>query len=159
MITLVAAVSQNNCIGKQGGLPWDIPADMARMRAFTKHKVLIMGRNTWESIPEKRRPLPERTNVVITRDTTYSVPPGVECYATIEDALAAHKGEDIIGFGGTRIFADMMPMSDALEITHVYQDVDACDAFFPPIDMTVWKEVSREDHDGFSFVRYERKSA
>ncbi|PIT86695.1 MAG: hypothetical protein COU33_01735 [Candidatus Magasanikbacteria bacterium CG10_big_fil_rev_8_21_14_0_10_43_6] len=157
MITLVAAISKNNCIGKDGDIPWDIPEDMKRMRAFTKHKVLIMGRKTWESIPPKRRPLPERTNVVITRDASYSLPEGAVKYSSIEEALQAYSGQEIVSFGGTRIFHDMITYADALEITHVDQDIPACDAFFPPIDMTVWKEVSREDHDGFAFVRYERK--
>ncbi len=156
MITLVAAVSENNCIGKDGDLPWDIPADMKRMREITKHKVLIMGRKTWESIPEKRRPLPNRTNVVITRNADYSLPEGAHKFPSIEAALDAYKGKEIVSFGGTRVFADMIQYADALEITHVHQTVDACDAFFPVIDLTVWKEVWREDHEGFSFVRYER---
>jgi dihydrofolate reductase len=157
MITLVAAISKNNCIGKKGDLPWNIPEDMKRMRAFTKNKVLIMGRKTWESIPEKRRPLPERTNVVITRNAEYQLPEGAVKFSSIEAALEAYKGQEIVSFGGTRVFHDMIKYADALEITHVDQEVDGCDAFFPVIDMTIWKEVSREDHDGFAFSRYERK--
>lgn len=156
MITLFAAVSQNNCIGKDGCIPWNIPEDMKRMREVTKHKVLIMGRKTWESIPEKRRPLPERTNVVITRDETYALPPGVERYGSVAEALAAHPNEEVIGFGGTAIFEEMIHIADILDITHVNQVVEGCTAFFPTIDSVIWKEVWREDHDGFSFVQYER---
>ncbi len=157
MITLVAAVSKNNCIGKNNGLPWDIPEDMKRMREITKHTVLIMGRKTWESIPEKRRPLPNRTNVVITRNAAYPLPEGAYRFPSIEAALKVFSGKHIVGFGGTRIFADMIQYADALEITHVDQEVEGCDAFFPVIDLAVWKEVWREDHDGFAFVRYEKK--
>lgn len=156
MIILVAAVSQNNCIGKKGELPWDIPGDMVRMRKITLGKVLVMGRNTWESIPEHRRPLPMRTNVVITRDETYPLPDDVERYSSIRAAVDAHPSEDIVGFGGQRVFEDMMPMADMLEITHVHQSVDACDAFFPVIDPTQWKESWRENHEGYSFATYVR---
>lgn len=154
MITLVAAISQNNCIGKNGAIPWHIPEDWKRMQAITMGKVLIMGRKTWESIPEKRRPLPGRTNVVITREPKEHFSAGVEIYATIQEAIAAHRDEEIIGFGGQKIFEEMMPLADVLEITYVHQTVDACDAFFPAIDPSVWKEAWREEHEGFSFVTY-----
>ncbi len=154
MITLVAAISKNNCIGKDNDLPWDIPEDFKHMRKLTLGKVLIMGRKTWESIPEKHRPLPKRTNVVITRNKEYVLPEGVERYNSVPEAVAAHDGEEIIGFGGQRIFEEMILTADVLEITHVDQTVEACDAFFPTIDMNIWKEVWREDHEGFSFVRY-----
>ena len=152
----MAAVSRNSCIGKDNGIPWHIPEDLVRMRELTLGKVLIMGRNTWESIPEYRRPLPKRTNVVITRQENYSVPEGVEVYSTIQDAIEAHAGEEIVSFGGTRVFHDMMPMADTLEITHVHKNVDACTAFFPEVNKKEWKEICREDHDGFSFVTYKR---
>jgi len=158
MITLVAAISQNNCIGKNGELPWDIPEDMKRMREITLGKIMIMGRKTWESIPENRRPLPKRTNVVITSQTEaeYPLPEGVERYATIAQAVAAHQGDDIIGFGGQKIFEEMIKIADMLDMTHVEQTVDGCTAYFPTIDPTVWKKSRREDHEGFSFVQYTR---
>lgn len=156
MITLLAAISKNNCIGKDGDIPWYIPEDFKRMREVTRGKVLIMGRNTWESIPEHRRPLPKRTNVVITRNDQYTLPEGVERYSTIQDALDAHPGEEIISFGGQGIYKEMIEYSDVLDITHVDQTVEDGDAFFPDIDPVVWKEVWREDHEGFSFVTYNR---
>lgn len=157
MITLVAAISKNNCIGKNGAIPWHIPEDWKRMQTITMGKVIIMGRRTWESIPEKRRPLPGRINVIITREPKERFPAGVEAYPTIQDALAAHPNEEIIGFGGQKIFEDMLPIADTLEITHVNQTVDGCDAYFPVIDARVWKESWREDHHGFSFVTYKKK--
>lgn len=156
MITLIAAISKNNCIGKGGELPWNIPEDMQRMRENTVGKVLIMGRKTWESIPEKRRPLPNRTNVVITREPKKNFPSDVEVYATVTEAIAAHKDEEIIGFGGQKIFEEMIAIADVLDITHIDQTIDACDAYFPAINPNVWKETWREDHEGFSFVTYGR---
>jgi dihydrofolate reductase len=159
MITLVAAISKNLCIGKDNDLPWDIPEDMEHMRAATLGKVLIMGRKTWESIPEHRRPLPKRTNVVITRDLDYAVPEGVEKYNNIEDAVEAHKDEEIIGFGGQRIFEEMIKIADELDLTLVDQEIPECHAFFPAIDPEIWQESERDDRDGFSFVRFRRVSS
>jgi dihydrofolate reductase len=157
MIALVAGVSKNNCIGKSGALPWHIPEDMKRVRALTVGKNVVMGRKTWESLPEKFRPLPNRVNIVITRQTDYPVPPGVEVHASVPDAIKAHEGEDTIGFGGEAIFKEMILLADTLYITHVDEEIEECDAFFPPIDPTVWKEQEREDFDIFSFVTYVRK--
>ncbi|MBU2542424.1 dihydrofolate reductase [Patescibacteria group bacterium] len=157
MITLVAAISKNLCIGKDNDLPWDIPEDMEHMRAVTLGKVLIMGRKTWESIPENRRPLPKRTNVVITRNKNYELPKGVERYDSIEEAVEAHKNEEIIGFGGQRIFEEMIKIADELDLTLVNQEIEECHAFFPAIDPKVWEEAERDDRDGFSFVKYTHK--
>lgn len=156
MISLFAAISKNNCIGKDGEIPWHIPEDMKRLREATTGKVLIMGRKTWESIPEHRRPLPKRTNVVITRNTEYLVPPGVEVYASIENALGAHKEEDIVGFGGQFVYEELLDKAELLDICHVDTIIEDGNAFFPTIDPSQWKEAWREDHDGFSFVQYRR---
>lgn len=155
-ISIVVAISKDNCIGKDGGLPWHIPEDMEHMRKKTEGRVLIMGRRTWESIPEKRRPLPNRKNVVITGQQNYTVPEGVEVYSSVAQAVKAHEGEDIVSFGGTSIFSEMLPIVDTLEITHVETTVDGCTAFFPEIDWREWREVWREEHTGFSFVTYKK---
>lgn len=155
MITLVAAVARNGCIGRGGALPWRIPEDMQRYRRITMGKVVVMGRKTWESIPAKFRPLPGRTNVVVTRNPDYPVPDGVERAPSLEAALAAHVDDEVVINGGGEIYGRAMPRADALDITHVDRDVDG-DAFFPPIDPVVWRETWREDHDGFAFVTYRR---
>lgn len=156
MITLVAAIAENNCIGKGGELPWHIPEDFKRMQGLTLGKVVIMGRRTWESIPTKRRPLPGRLNVVITREPPKNFPTGVEIYPAVSAAIAAHPSEEIIGFGGQKIFEEMIKIADRLEITQVHQTIDSCDAFFPPIDLTSWKETWREEHGGFTFMTYNK---
>lgn len=156
MITIVAAVARNGCIGKDGDLPWRIPEDMKRYRTITMGKVVVMGRKTWESIPERFRPLPGRTNVVLTRDAGYRLPAGVERFGSLTEALAAHAGDDVVINGGGAVYAEAMDRADALDVTHVHRDVDG-DTFFPAIDSVVWKETVREDHDGFSFVTYRRR--
>lgn len=155
MITIIAAVSKNGMIGRDGKLPWHIPEDLKHFKELTLGKVVLMGRKTWESIPEKFRPLPGRTNVVVTRQTGYTAPPGVEVFSSLDDALTAHATDAVLVIGGAEVYRQAMPLAGRLEITHVDSEVEG-DTMFPPIDQDVWKEKTREDHDGFSFVRYEK---
>lgn len=155
-LSLVAAVSSNQCIGVQGRLPWDLPDDMKHFKEVTMGKTVLMGRKTWESIPEKFRPLPGRNNIVITRQDMYPVPDEVEVSHSLDAVLRAHQSDDLICIGGGELYRQVMEKAEKLFITHVDQVVEACDAFFPKIDPTVWKETEREDHAGFSFVTYER---
>lgn len=154
--TLIAAISKNNCIGKNGDVPWHIPEDLEHFKRVTTGKIVLMGRKTWESIPKKYRPLSKRKNIVITRQSAYVVPEEVEVYETVEAALAAHVGEDMMIVGGGEIYAQTIDQADVLNITHVDQEVDG-DAFFPKIDSSVWKEVSRNDRDGYAFVVYHKR--
>lgn len=154
MPTLIAAVAENGCIGKDGTLPWRIPEDLKRFKELTTGHAVVMGRKTWESIPEAFRPLPGRRNVVVTRRADYPLPDGVLRAASLEEAVAS-AGNDAFVIGGAEIYRAAMPLARRLEITHVRRTVDG-DAFFPPIDPAVWKESGRDDRDGFSFVTYER---
>ncbi len=154
MLSLIAGISQNNCIGHNGQLPWHIPEDLKHFREVTAGKTVLMGRKTWESLPEKFRPLPNRTNLIITRQTDYSVPAGVEIYTTIEEAVTKHP-EEVIVIGGAEIYKQTIDQADRLYITHINQTVTG-DAFFPEIDLNVWKEIEREDHEGYSFVTYKK---
>ncbi len=150
MIAFIAAVARNGVIGKNQDLPWRIPEDWAYFKKMTMGKTMLMGRKTFESLG---KPLPGRKHLVITRQTDYPAPPGVEVYQTIADALAAHPHEDIFVIGGGEIFREMLPLADTLYITHIDQDYDG-DTFFPPIDPKIWKEISRDPKDGYSFVVY-----
>lgn len=154
-LALIAAVAKNRCIGKTNQIPWYIPEDLKRFKALTMGKIVMMGRKTWESLPERFRPLPGRTNIVITRQTDYALPEGVERFGTIEDALRQHAGEEIFVIGGGELYRETIPLAHRLYITQVDQTVDG-DVFFPKIDPEVWQEMEREDHQGFSFVIYER---
>ncbi len=156
MITLIAALAQNNCIGKNGKLPWHIPEDMVHFKELTTGKIVLMGRKTWESIPEKFRPLPNRKNIVITRQENYFVPSDVEVYTNIEDVLQKYAAEEIMVIGGAEIYKQTIDTADVLEITHVKESVDG-DAFFPEIKKDIWNETHREDFENFSFVTYRKK--
>lgn len=155
-IALIAAISKNNCIGRDNDLPWHIPEDLEFFKKMTQDKVVLMGRKTWESIPEKYRPLPKRTNVIISRNTEYSVPKGVYVFADVEQALNYFEGQEIMVSGGGQIYALVMDKADTLYITHVDQEIPECHAFFPHIDPKIWLKAERIDRDGYSFVTYKK---
>lgn len=156
MIALIAAVSENNCIGKNNSLPWHIPEDMKRFKKITTGHTVVMGRKTWESIPEKFRPLPNRKNIVVTRNTDYPVPEGVTLYHSVGDVFT-HETGDILVIGGAEIYSQSIQCADTLYITHVREFIEDGTAFFPKIDKNMWKETEREDHEHFSFVTYKQK--
>ncbi len=154
-LTLIAALSRNNCIGKNGAIPWRLPEDQKRFKDLTLGHVVVMGRKTWESLPEKFRPLPGRTNIVLTRQADYSLPQGVEKFASLTDALEAHPYESVFAIGGTEVYTQALPLADRMELTTVDQDVDG-DAFFPAFPAEEWQETARVPKEGFTFVTYER---
>jgi dihydrofolate reductase len=147
-IVLVAAVAENNVIGADGGMPWRLRSDLTHFRQVTLNKPVIMGRKTFESIG---KPLKDRTNIVITRDSGRSMP-GVIFVPSFEEALAAARADarqrgtdEIMVIGGSDVFRAAMPLADRLDITHVHARPDG-NVYFPPIDPTVWREVSRSEH-------------
>jgi dihydrofolate reductase len=147
-IVLVAAIGENNVIGRAGQLPWRLKSDLKHFRALTIGKPVVMGRKTYESIG---KPLQGRTNIVLSRDLSLKVPGGV--LATSLDAAlaiarqdAAKRGVDeIMVIGGSDVFEATVAMASRLQITHVEAAPEG-DALFPPIDPEVWREVTREEH-------------
>lgn len=152
-IVIVAAVASNGVIGVAGGLPWRIPEDLARFKRMTMGHAVVMGRATFESIG---RPLPGRTNIVLTRDPDWSHD-GVEVAGSFEEALriAGPEGGDVFVAGGAEVYGAVLGMADRLELTEVGADPEG-DTFFPPVDWSRWREVSRDVHENFSFVTYDR---
>ena len=156
-ITLIAACAENLCIGAGNAMPWHIPEDFAFFKAYTLGKPVIMGRKTWESLPVK--PLPERRNIVISRQADYCVA-GAETAASLEAALALCADmEEIVIMGGAQIYAQAMPLATDLRITEVGLTVEG-DAFFPEIDRMDWKEAERTERrvsskgTVYAFVHY-----
>jgi len=160
---IIAAVAENGVIGRGGGMPWRLKSDMQHFRALTMGKPVVIGRKTYLSLSVK--PLPGRTNIVVTRDATFTAP-GVLVARSLDGALEAARGDalrrgtDIMVIGGADIYAQAMPLAGRLEITVVRME-PAGDTVFPPIDPAVWREVSREPHPagagddaGFDFVSY-----
>ena len=148
MITLIAAISKNNALGKE------------RFKKVTSGHHILMGRNTFESIG---KPLPNRTSVIITRNNHYEKE-GCLIANSIEEAIEITEGKDAFIIGGAQIYKEALALDlvGQLDITLVHQEFEA-DVFFPEIDATIWKEVSREDFTAdeknsydFSFVSYQK---
>lgn len=156
MIKIIAAIADNNVIGKNGELPWYIPEDLKRFRKLTEGHIVVMGRKTYESILDRLgKPLPNRTSVVITRQLDYSLAAGVVRLASLEEVLRMFTGQDIFVIGGAQVYKDALPLVDELYITHVHQSPEG-DAFFPEADWNNWKVVHSEQHDGYTFTDYQR---
>ena len=139
MITFHLARATNGVIGRDGQLPWHLPADLKRFKAQTMGKPMIMGRKTFESFPS---PLPGRRHIVLTRGTNWSAP-GAEVAHTPEQALAM-AGADAAIIGGAEIFALFLPRADRIELTEVHLDAEG-DASVPAFGPG-WTEIAREDH-------------
>ncbi|RJQ29521.1 dihydrofolate reductase [Candidatus Parcubacteria bacterium] len=158
MIALVAAVAQNGVIGAKNDLPWYLPEDLKRFRTLTKGKTVLMGRKTFESILKRNgKPLPDRTNVVITRHADYEVAPGVLHFTSIEEAFKSLEGKDVYVIGGGEVFKQTIDKADVLYITHVEKDVEG-DVFFPEIKNGDWATAEEELHEGFRFTTYKRRN-
>jgi len=155
-IYLVAAVASNGIIGANGGLPWRLPEDLAHFKRLTLGHPVIMGRRTWESL---KGPLPGRDNIVVTRTPAYEAA-GAAVASSLEAALALCWGEPVaFVIGGSRLFAESLPLAAGLVMTEIYRDFEG-DTRFPNYDRSRWKETQRERHvtsDGmkFDFALYE----
>lgn len=161
-LTLIAAVARNGVIGIDNRLPWRLPADLKHFKALTLGHTVIMGRKTWESLPEKFRPLPGRRNLVITRDANYRAK-GATVVLSLPDAIAAAESDEAFIIGGAELYATALPVADCLQLTEIDADFDG-DTWFPAIDPNHWRETAREKHhdeSGFdyAFVKYQRQRA
>lgn len=153
-VTLVAAVASNGVIGAGGGIPWRVPGEQVTFKRLTMGHVLVMGRRTYESIG---RPLPGRTTIVVTRDPQWSAPDGVLVCADVQEALrkAATIDAEVYVAGGAQVYGEALPHADRIVLTRV-DAAPVGDTYFPDLDWEQWREVSREPHDGFTVMTYER---
>ena len=157
-ITLVVARAQNGIIGRDGTLPWRLPADLKRFKALTMGSAMVMGRRTFDSLPGL---LPGRRHIVITRDRNWAAV-GAERANSVEEALQLAAGEPISVIGGAEIFALFLPLADKLELTEVLEDIPGDTSMPDPREAGQWREVRREAHDAedgkppFRFVTLER---
>lgn len=150
---IVAAVGRNGVIGVDGRLPWRIPKDLARFKRLTMGHALVMGRATFESIG---RPLPGRTNIVLTRNHDWSHE-GVEVAGSLDEAIeiASSRGQDLFVAGGSEVYRAALDVADSMELTEVDADPEG-DTWFPDVDWSEWRETAREAHEDFDFVRYDK---
>ncbi len=161
-IALVAAVASGGVIGRDGGVPWHLAEDLARFKSLTTGHAVVMGRKTWDSLPERFRPLPGRRNIVVTRDPAWQAD-GAERAGSLDDALALARAAEearVFVIGGGQIYGQALPLADELLLTEIDLEVEG-DAFFPEFDPADFDERSRQPHvaeDGtrFAFVDYRR---
>lgn len=159
-ISIIAAIAQNNVIGKDNQLIWYLPADLKHFKNLTTGHHIIMGRNTFESIG---KPLPNRTSVIITSKKNY-FQKGCIVVNTLEDALnSVEKDDEVFIIGGDSIYRQALPIADQLYITHIHKNFEG-DVFFPGIDESHWQLEKEEHHPpdekntlSFSFKEYKKK--
>lgn len=161
MIILIAAVAEQNVLGKDNAIIWHLPDDFKHFKTLTSHHYIIMGRKTFESFP---KPLPNRTHVIITRQKDYVVPENCIVVHSLEEALERTKDEEeVYVIGGGEIYTLALPIADQLEITQVHASFDG-DAFFPEFSTFDWQLVKENYHPidekhayAFTFQTYIRK--
>jgi dihydrofolate reductase len=158
-INLIWAEARNRVIGKDGIMPWHLPEDLAHLKRTTLNQYVIMGRKTWESIPPRFRPLPNRNNIVISRQGDFlagQVGIGLQTATSLEAALdmvSQQSGvSDVWVIGGAQIYAQALPMASKVVMTQIDADF-AGDAFAPALDAT-WLEAKREAHTAANGLRY-----
>jgi dihydrofolate reductase len=164
IISLIAALSKNRVIGKDNDLPWHLPDDMKYFMQTTKAHHVIMGRKNYQSIPEKFRPLPNRTNIVVTRQQNFDAP-NCTVVNSIEAALEIarrNKEHEVFIIGGAEIYNQGLASANKLYLTEIDADIDG-DTYFPNYNKSEWREVSRIHHTtderhkyAFDFVVYEK---
>ncbi|MCD7930534.1 MAG: dihydrofolate reductase [Tannerellaceae bacterium] len=160
-VSIIAAIAENNAIGKNQQLLCHLPNDLKRFKDLTNGHAIVMGRKTFESLPKGA--LPNRKNVILT-----TVPDAgfVDCFAceSIEDALyICEKEEEVFLIGGAMVYKQGLEIADKMYLTHIHHTFEDADTFFPEINYSEWKEVEREDFEAdernpyaYSFVTYER---
>ena len=160
---IIAAFDDCGIIGNEGRIPWRIPEDMKHFRELTAGHPVIMGRKTYESIPEGFRPLPGRTNIVLSKKSGLILP-GAYRVGSLEEAvdLVNEAPEENIDFtksyviGGSSVYESALPVADFMDITHVKGTFKG-DIYFPHVSWKEWGEVSREEFKDYSFSSYVRK--
>ena len=165
-ISLIAALGRNNEIGKENKLLWNMPADMKHFRETTSGHVVIMGRKTYESIGQ---PLPNRRNIVITRNTDFTAE-GIEVAYSLSEALDTIRNDgagwdgEVFVIGGAQLYAEAIDIADKLYITRIDSEIPEADAFFPEFGPAEWNEVTKEPHESdetnphaYTFITYEKQ--
>lgn len=151
------AIAHNGVIGSNNDLPWYLPEDLKHFKELTTGHTVVMGRKTFESIMKRLgKPLPNRTNVVITSQTNYQAPPGVLVYNDLDIALDDLKDQEkVFLIGGYNIFKAGIEKAQTMFVTHINKDYEG-DISFPEIDWNRWQKTAEESHPEFTFAQYEK---
>lgn len=161
-VSIICALTTNHAIGNKGGLLYYLPADLKHFKNLTTGHTIVMGRKTFESLPKGA--LPNRRNVVITRQTDFAAP-GIEVYHSFESALQACAADnEVYIIGGESIYKAALPQADRLCLTHIDAQPTEADTYFPAYDASEWVVESEEHHEpdeknklAYTFINYKRK--
>ncbi|MBQ2291184.1 MAG: dihydrofolate reductase [Paludibacteraceae bacterium] len=162
MLSIIVAISENYAIGKSDDLLCYLPDDLKHFKALTTGATVVMGKKTFFSLP--RRPLPNRRNIVLTRDTTFTYE-NTEVAHSIEELLnIVDANEQVFIIGGGEVYRQFIPLVNELHITHIHHCWEDADTFFPEIDPTIWQCIEKERHEAdekhdyaFTFATYYRR--
>lgn len=161
MLSIIVAISENNAIGKAGDLLCYLPDDLKHFKALTMGATVVMGKKTFFSLP--RRPLPNRRNIVLTRDGSFTYENTEVAHSIEELQKMLTADENVFIIGGGEVYKQFMPLVNELQITHIHHNWDDADTFFPEIDSTIWQCVNEERHEAdekhayaFTFATYKR---
>ena len=160
-INLIFARARNGVIGKDNQLPWHLPEDLAHFKRTTLGQPVIMGRKTWDSLPPKFRPLPGRTNLVVTRQADWQAAGATVAHSLAQAQALCDPSQEVWVIGGAEIYAQALPYARKAVITEIDLTVDGGDAFAPQFGPQ-WQETAREDHVSaqglpYRFITLERK--
>ena len=156
-LKLIYARSRNGVIGRDGQLPWHLPADLAHFKQTTLGQAVVMGRKTWDSLPERFRPLPGRTNIVITRQKDWQAKGALVAHSLAQAMALCPEPGPLWVIGGAEVYAQALPLASTVVVTEIDMEAQG-DAHAPPMGAE-WKETSRQFHAGegglsYSFVHY-----
>lgn len=153
---IIAALSENRVIGRDNAIPWHYPADMKHFRRVTRGHAVVAGRKTYETF--QTRPLPQRRNFVLTRNSDYAVAEGVVVCASLAEVLQcarSHGSEKLFVLGGAQVYEQALPLSDEMILTHLPIEVEG-DAYFPAWDESEWEVIERRCEGELVFATYRR---
>ena len=161
MLSIIVAISENNAIGKAGDMLCYLPDDLKHFKALTMGATVVMGKKTFFSLP--RRPLPNRRNIVLTRDMSFTYDNTEIAHSIEELQTMISTNEMVFIIGGGEVYKQFMPLVDELQITHIHHNWEDADTFFPEIDPTIWQCIDEEKHPAdekhqyaFTFATYKR---
>lgn len=163
MLSLIVAISENYAIGKAGDLLCHLPNDLKHFKELTTGATIVMGKKTFFSLP--RRPLPNRRNIVLTRDIAFAYDNTEVAHSIPELQTMLQADERVFIIGGGEVYKQFMPLVDELQITHIHHTWEDADTFFPEIDLSIWECTSEEQHEqdekhafAYTFATYHKKS-
>ena len=154
-ISIIVAMTKNRVIGEGGDVPWHIADDMRLFKSLTEGNTVIMGKTTWRSIPDGFRPLPSRTNIIVS--TTLEEQAGAKVCKSVDDAVreAKKNGKGIFCIGGAKLYSAMLPLADTMYVSWIKESYEG-DTYFPEFNLKEWKEIETKDYPEFIFKKYSR---